>query len=68
MKKPIINITSWPYGIGLDFEDYNGGGSIVIGGPHGGGIGKTMHRIPINLEKLKEAITRWEEQEKAHGE
>lgn len=59
MSKAYINITKWPNGIGLDLEDPDGGGSFVLGGSHGGGVGKTLYKIPVDLGTLEDAIRHW---------
>lgn len=61
--KAIISITQWPAGIGLELEDSKGLRGTCFAGPHGGGVGTTLHRIPVDLDRLKDVIAEYEQEE-----
>lgn len=56
----IINLTKWPTGLGLDLEDFGGGGSRCLAGKHGGGIGTTVSRFYVDTKELKKILDEYE--------
>lgn len=66
-NRPIITVTKWPGGLGLEFEDHDGEGGTGIGGACGGGIGTKQYSFAVNLPRLKQAIKEWEDQDINYG-
>lgn len=54
MSKVYIEIVQWPGGQGLAIGNENG--STSVAGAHGGGIGHTIKRFVVDVNRLKEAI------------
>lgn len=61
MSKIIINITQWPDGIGLDIGTDSF--QTAIAGPHGGGVGHTIKRFLVDVDKLIAAIEKYRGEE-----
>jgi len=61
MSKIIIDITQWPEGISLDIGTDTSQTSIA--GPHGGGVGHTIKRFRVDIDKLIAAIEKYRGEE-----
>ena len=57
MKKIVIDITQWSDGISLDIGTDSFQTSIA--GPHGGGVGHTIKRFRVDIDKLTTAIEKY---------
>ena len=56
MSKIYLEIVNWPDGYGLTISDSDGKHCYALAGARGGGVGMTLKRFAINLDKLKKAI------------
>lgn len=61
MKKIVIDITQWPDGISLDIGTDSS--QTTIAGAHGGGVGHTIKRFLVDVDKLIAAIEKYRGEE-----
>lgn len=61
MSKIVIDITQWPDGISLDIGSDSFQTSVA--GPHGGGVGHTIKRFRVDIDKLIAIIDKYRGEE-----
>lgn len=68
MKKVIVEIISWPEGWGLALSDKDGINCHNIAGCHGGGIGKTVKRFTVRVDRLLKYLEEYEFDDETESE